>query len=38
VIDGDRVVHEVKYPHPVQAVWDALTDPAAPVTEIEREV
>jgi uncharacterized protein YndB with AHSA1/START domain len=26
VIDGDRVVHEVRYPHPVQAVWHALTD------------
>ena len=28
MIDGDRVVHEVRYPHPVQAVWQALTDPA----------
>ena len=27
MIDGDRVVHEVRYPHPVQAVWRALTDP-----------
>jgi hypothetical protein len=27
VIDGDRVVHEVRYAHPVQAVWHALTDP-----------
>jgi hypothetical protein len=26
VIDGDRVVHEVRYPHPVQAVWHALTE------------
>jgi uncharacterized protein YndB with AHSA1/START domain len=29
VIDGGRVVHEVRYPHPVQAVWHALTDPAS---------
>jgi uncharacterized protein YndB with AHSA1/START domain len=29
VIDGDRVVHEVHYAHPVSAVWEALTDPAA---------
>ena len=28
MIDGDRVVHEVRYGHPVQAVWHALTDPA----------
>ena len=28
MIDGDRVVHEIRYPHPVQAVWRALTDPA----------
>jgi uncharacterized protein YndB with AHSA1/START domain len=27
VIDGDLVVHEVRYAHPVQAVWRALTDP-----------
>jgi uncharacterized protein YndB with AHSA1/START domain len=27
VIDGDRIVHEVRYAHPVQAVWHALTDP-----------
>jgi uncharacterized protein YndB with AHSA1/START domain len=25
VIEGDRVVHEVRYPHPVQAVWAAVT-------------
>ena len=29
MIDGDRVVHEIRYPHPVQAVWRALTDPAS---------
>ena len=29
MIDGDRVVYEVRYPHPVQAVWRAMTDPAA---------
>lgn len=29
MIDGDRVVHEVRYAHPVQAVWHALTDPLA---------
>jgi uncharacterized protein YndB with AHSA1/START domain len=29
VIDNDRVVHEVRYPHSVQAVWRALTDPAS---------
>jgi uncharacterized protein YndB with AHSA1/START domain len=29
VIDGERVVHEAHYPHPVTAVWSALTDPAA---------
>ncbi|GEM_PF-1460268 len=28
MIDGDRVVHEVRYAHPVRAVWRALTDPA----------
>jgi uncharacterized protein YndB with AHSA1/START domain len=29
VIDGERVVHEAHYPHPVTTVWAALTDPAA---------
>jgi uncharacterized protein YndB with AHSA1/START domain len=29
VIDGDRVVHEVRYAYPVPTVWKALTDPAA---------
>ena len=29
MIDGDRVVHEVRYAHPVEAVWHAMTDPAA---------
>jgi uncharacterized protein YndB with AHSA1/START domain len=29
VIDGDRVIHEVRYPQPVPAVWRALTDAAA---------
>jgi uncharacterized protein YndB with AHSA1/START domain len=29
LIDGDRVVHVVRYPHPVPAVWQAITDPAA---------
>ena len=29
MIDGDRIVHEVRYPHPLQAVWDALTDPVS---------
>jgi len=29
VIEDGRVVHEVRYPHPVTAVWQALTDPAA---------
>jgi uncharacterized protein YndB with AHSA1/START domain len=29
VIDGDRVVHEARYPQPVPVVWDALTDPQA---------
>ena len=28
-MDGERVVHEAHYPHPVPAVWSALTDPAA---------
>jgi len=26
VIEGERIVHEVRYPHPVSAVWRALTD------------
>lgn len=29
MIDGDRVVHEARYPQPVPTVWDALTDPKA---------
>jgi len=29
VIEDGNVVHEVRYPHPVPAVWDALTDPSA---------
>jgi uncharacterized protein YndB with AHSA1/START domain len=29
VINGTTVVHEARYPHPVTAVWDAITDPAA---------
>jgi uncharacterized protein YndB with AHSA1/START domain len=29
VIDGDRVVHQARYPQPVLAVWEALTDPKA---------
>ncbi len=29
MIDGDRVVHEIRYPHPVAAVWDAVTEQAA---------
>jgi uncharacterized protein YndB with AHSA1/START domain len=28
VIDGSRVVHEVRYPQPPERVWRALTDPA----------
>ena len=28
MIDGDRVVHEARYPHPVERVWRAITDPA----------
>jgi uncharacterized protein YndB with AHSA1/START domain len=28
VIEGTRVVHEVRYPHPPERVWRALTDPA----------
>jgi uncharacterized protein YndB with AHSA1/START domain len=26
MIDGERVVHEARYPHPVERVWHALTD------------
>jgi uncharacterized protein YndB with AHSA1/START domain len=29
VIADDRIVQEVRYAHPVQAVWQALTDPAS---------
>jgi uncharacterized protein YndB with AHSA1/START domain len=29
VIDGDRVVHEVHYAHPIEVVWQVMTDPAA---------
>ncbi len=29
MIDGDRVVHEARYPQPVPVVWEALTDPLA---------
>ena len=29
MIDGERVVHEIRYPHPVPAVWHTLTDRAA---------
>lgn len=29
MIDGGRIVHEVRYPHPVAEVWHALTDSAA---------
>ena len=28
MIDGDRVIHEARYPHPPERVWRALTDPA----------
>lgn len=28
MIEGGRVVHEVRYPHSVERVWRALTDPA----------
>jgi uncharacterized protein YndB with AHSA1/START domain len=28
VIEGDRVIHEVRYPYPPERVWQALTDPA----------
>jgi uncharacterized protein YndB with AHSA1/START domain len=28
VIDGTRVVHEARYPHPPERVWRALTDRA----------
>ena len=29
MIEGEGVVHEAHYPHPVTAVWSALTDSAA---------
>ena len=29
MIEDGRVVHEVRYPHAVDSVWRALTDPAA---------
>ena len=29
MIEGERVTHEVHYPHPVDAVWSALTEPGA---------
>jgi uncharacterized protein YndB with AHSA1/START domain len=29
VIDGDGVVHQAHYSHPIEAVWQVLTDPAA---------
>jgi uncharacterized protein YndB with AHSA1/START domain len=29
VIDGDRVVHEVHYAHPIETVWEVVTDPDA---------
>ncbi len=29
MIENGVVVHEARYPHPVEAVWDAFTDPAA---------
>jgi uncharacterized protein YndB with AHSA1/START domain len=29
MIDGDRVVHEARYPHSLSDVWDALTEPEA---------
>jgi uncharacterized protein YndB with AHSA1/START domain len=28
MIEGDRVVHEARYAHPPERVWQALTDPA----------
>ncbi len=28
MIEGERVVHEVRYPHSAERVWRALTDPA----------
>jgi len=28
VIDGTRVVHEVRFPHPPERIWRALTDPS----------
>jgi uncharacterized protein YndB with AHSA1/START domain len=29
VIDGDRVIHEVRYAHPIEVVWQVITDPVA---------
>ncbi len=29
MIEGERVVHEARYAHPVDSVWHALTDSAA---------
>src|SRR5262245_14053299 len=29
MIDGDRIIHEMHYPHPPGAVWRAITDSAA---------
>ncbi len=29
MIEEGRIVHEVRYPHPIADVWQALTDPAA---------
>jgi uncharacterized protein YndB with AHSA1/START domain len=28
MIQGNRVIHEARYPHPPERVWRALTDPA----------
>ena len=28
MIEGNRVIHEARYPHPPERVWRALTDPA----------
>jgi uncharacterized protein YndB with AHSA1/START domain len=28
MIEGDRVIHEARYPHPIERVWRALTEPA----------
>ena len=28
MIEGDRVIHEARYPHPPERVWRALTDRA----------